>query len=58
MGNPVNFVVVVVGVVVVVVVGEDEVPGLLGGRQRLWREIAETGIVLIGPGLAELGTAT
>lgn len=50
--------VVVVGVVVVVVVGEDEVPGLLGGRQRLWREIAETGIVLIGPGLAELGTAT
>jgi Nucleotidyltransferase domain len=44
-GNPVNF----------VVVGEDEVPGLLGGRQRLWREIVETGIVLIGSGLTELG---
>jgi len=46
-GNPVNF----------VVVGEEEVPALLGGRQRLWREIAETGIVLVGSGLDELGTA-
>jgi Nucleotidyltransferase domain len=46
-GNPVNF----------VVVGEGEVPGLLGGRQRLWQEIAETGIVLIGSGLDELGKA-
>lgn len=46
-GNPVNF----------IVIGEDEVLGLLGSRQRLWREIAETGIVLIGTGLDELGTA-
>ncbi|HVX22755.1 MAG TPA: nucleotidyltransferase domain-containing protein [Acidimicrobiales bacterium] len=46
-GNPVNF----------VVVGEEEVAELLSGRQRLWRKIAETGIVLAGFDLAELGKA-
>jgi predicted nucleotidyltransferase len=46
-GNPVNF----------VVVGEAEVPGLLRRRQKLWREIAETGIVLVGSSLNALGAA-
>ncbi|MGH9091878.1 MAG: nucleotidyltransferase domain-containing protein [Acidimicrobiales bacterium] len=46
-GNPVN----------AIVVGEGEVPGLLRGRRRLWREIAETGVVLLGSGLDDVGTA-
>lgn len=46
-GNPVNF----------VVVGEDEVSGLLAAGQGLWKEIAETGIVLTGSSLERLGRA-
>jgi predicted nucleotidyltransferase len=46
-GNPVN----------TVVVGEREVAGLLRGRRPLWKEIRETGIVLVGMSLDEVGSA-
>lgn len=46
-GNPVN----------ALVVGELEVPVLLGSRRRLWREIADTGGVLYGSNLEDIGTA-
>lgn len=46
-GNPVN----------ALVVGELEVPVLLRSRRQLWREIADTGVVLLGSSIDDVGTA-
>jgi predicted nucleotidyltransferase len=46
-GNPVS----------VLTVGQDDLPGLLKRKQSVWREIAMDGLVLLGPGLADLTQA-